>query len=81
MHTITALTDDGIDKLKDMLQDARITTETWHAFFAEAVMSAPDLTLRRISVASSRALPCLRPKRIASLVQTSRSSWNCCKNS
>ena len=30
--TITALTDDGIDELKDMLRAARITTETWHAF-------------------------------------------------
>lgn len=30
--TITALTDDGIDELKEMLRDARITTETWHAF-------------------------------------------------
>lgn len=30
--TVTALTDDGIDELKDMLRDARITTETWHAF-------------------------------------------------
>jgi hypothetical protein len=26
--TITALTDDGIGELKDMLRDARITTET-----------------------------------------------------
>lgn len=30
--TITALTDDGIDELKDMLRDARLTSETWHAF-------------------------------------------------
>jgi hypothetical protein len=27
-NTITALSDDGIDELEDMLRDARITTET-----------------------------------------------------
>lgn len=37
MDTIAALTDDGIDKLKDILQDARITTETWHAFLDDFV--------------------------------------------
>ncbi|MCO8145886.1 hypothetical protein NHN26_11680 [Rhodovulum tesquicola] len=36
-ETITALTDDGIDDLKDMLRDARITTETWHAFLDDFV--------------------------------------------
>lgn len=35
--TITALTDDGIDELKDMLRDARITPETWHAFLGDFV--------------------------------------------
>lgn len=35
--TVTALTDDGIDELKDMLRDARITTETWHAFLDDLV--------------------------------------------
>lgn len=35
--TVTALTDDGIDELKDMLRDARITTETWHAFLDDFV--------------------------------------------
>lgn len=38
--TITALTDDGIDELKDMLRDARITTETWHAFLDDFVNDA-----------------------------------------
>ncbi|ARC37806.1 hypothetical protein A6J80_16840 [Paracoccus yeei] len=39
-ETITALTDDGIDELKDMLRDARITTETWHAFLDDFVGDA-----------------------------------------
>lgn len=38
--TITALTDDGIDNLKDMLRDARITPETWHAFLDDFVDDA-----------------------------------------
>ena len=38
--TITALTDDGIDELKDMLRHARITTETWHAFLDDFVDDA-----------------------------------------
>ena len=29
---ISALTDDGIDELKDMIQTARITAKTWHEF-------------------------------------------------
>lgn len=43
--TITALTDDGIDELKDMLRDARITNETWHAFLDDFV-DDPDLVAR-----------------------------------
>lgn len=35
--TITALTDEGIDELKDMLSNARSTTETWHAFLDDFV--------------------------------------------
>jgi hypothetical protein len=31
------LTDDGIDELKDMLTNARSTTETWHAFLDDFV--------------------------------------------
>ncbi len=38
--TITALTDDGIDELKDMLRDARITPETWNAFLDDFVDDA-----------------------------------------
>ena len=36
-ETITALTDDGIDELKDMLRDARVSTETWHEFLDDFV--------------------------------------------
>jgi hypothetical protein len=43
--TITALTDDGIDELKEMLRDARITTETWHAFLDDFVDDA-ELVVR-----------------------------------
>lgn len=38
--TITALTDDGIDELKDILRDARTTTDTWHAFLDDFVDDA-----------------------------------------
>jgi len=38
--TITALTDDGIHELKDMLRGAQITTETWHAFLDDFVDDA-----------------------------------------
>lgn len=38
--TITALTDDGIDELKDMLNAARLTPETWHAFLDDFVDDA-----------------------------------------
>jgi hypothetical protein len=31
-ETITAVTDDGIEELTNMLRDARITTKTWHEF-------------------------------------------------
>lgn len=39
-ETVTALTDDGIDELTDMLRAARITTETWHAFLDDFVRDA-----------------------------------------
>lgn len=29
-ETVTALTDDGIEELTDMISAARITTKTWH---------------------------------------------------
>lgn len=38
--TITALTDDGVNELKDMLRDARITPENWHAFLEDFVDDA-----------------------------------------
>ena len=43
--TITALTDDGIDELKNMLRHARITTETWHAFLDDFVDDAELVAL------------------------------------
>ena len=30
--TISALTDDGVEELKDMIRAARVTTKTWHEF-------------------------------------------------
>ncbi|WP_018000571.1 hypothetical protein [Paracoccus sp. N5] len=36
-HYPHCLTDDGIDKLKDMLRDARIAIETWHGFHNDFV--------------------------------------------
>ena len=50
--TITALTDDGIDELKDMLRDARITAETWHAFLDDFVHDAE--LIARIKAQSPR---------------------------
>ena len=44
-HNITALTDDGIDELTDMLRDARLTAETWHQFLDDFV-SDPELAQR-----------------------------------
>lgn len=39
-ETVTALTDDGIEELKDMIRDARITTQTWHEFLEDFVDDA-----------------------------------------
>jgi hypothetical protein len=50
--TITALTDDGIDELKDMLRDARITPETWHDFLDDFVDDAE--LIARIKAQSPR---------------------------
>jgi hypothetical protein len=36
-EAITALTDDGIEELSDMLRDARRTAETWHDFLDDFV--------------------------------------------
>jgi len=42
---ITALTDDGIDELKDMLHDARRSPDTWRAFLEDFVAD-PDIIAR-----------------------------------
>jgi len=34
-QTISALTDDGVEELTDMIQAARITTKTWHEFLED----------------------------------------------
>lgn len=39
-ETITALTDDGIEELTDMLREARITKESWHQFLDDFVHDA-----------------------------------------
>jgi hypothetical protein len=36
-ETITALTDDGIEELTDMIRAARITSKTWHEFLDDFV--------------------------------------------
>ncbi|ETI64614.1 hypothetical protein C100_06460 [Sphingobium sp. C100] len=41
----TALTDDGVEELSDMLRDARRTTETWHGFLDDFV-DDPELAAR-----------------------------------
>ena len=42
---ITALTDDGIDELKDMLDDARRSPDAWRAFLEDFVAD-PDIIAR-----------------------------------
>jgi hypothetical protein len=44
-EAITALTDDGIDELTDMLRDARLTAETWHQLLDD-FLSNPELAQR-----------------------------------
>lgn len=39
-EAVTALTDDGIAELKDMIRDARMTTQTWHEFLEDFVDDA-----------------------------------------
>ncbi|WP_323768532.1 hypothetical protein [Antarctobacter sp.] len=34
------MTDDGIEELKDMIRDARISTKTWHEFLEDFVDDA-----------------------------------------
>ena len=43
--TISAMTDDGIEELTDMIRAARITTKTWHEFLGDFVDDA-DLVSR-----------------------------------
>jgi len=38
--TISALTDDGVEELTDMIRAARITTKTWHEFLDDFVDDA-----------------------------------------
>ena len=44
-ETIPALTDAGVEELKDMIRAARINTKTWHEFLDDFVDDA-DLVLR-----------------------------------
>jgi len=44
-ESITTLTDDGIEELKDMLSDARISQNTWHAFLEDFV-DDPEIIAR-----------------------------------
>ena len=44
-EAITALTDDGISELKDMLAAARKSTEEWHNFLRDFVED-PDIIAR-----------------------------------
>ncbi len=43
-EAITALTDDGVEELTDMLKDARITKESWHQFINDFVHDAELVT-------------------------------------
>lgn len=44
-ESITALTDNGVDELTDMLNEARLTTATWHQFLDDFV-DDPELAAR-----------------------------------
>lgn len=44
-ESITALTDDGIEELADMIRAARLTTQSWHEFLDDFV-DDPDLVAR-----------------------------------
>lgn len=43
-ETTSALTNDGIEELNDMIRAARITPKTWHAFLEELVNDAELVT-------------------------------------
>ena len=51
-ETISALTDDGVEELTDMIQAARVTTETWHEFLNDFVDDADQVS--RIKAQSLR---------------------------
>ena len=51
-ETITALTDDGIEELKEMIRAARITNKTWHEFLDDFVDDTDLVT--RIKAKSPR---------------------------
>lgn len=43
---ITALTDDGIEELSDMLASARVSVKEWHSFLENFVARVKDQPLR-----------------------------------
>jgi len=43
-ETLTALTDDRVEELRDMFQAARINTKTWHTFLDDFVDDADLVT-------------------------------------
>lgn len=47
-ETMTALTDDGIDALRDLLTDARRSPEAWYDFL-QSFVDDPDLRARLAS--------------------------------
>jgi hypothetical protein len=51
-ETITALTDDGIEEVKEMIRAARITNKTWHEFLDDFVDDTDLVT--RIKAKSPR---------------------------
>ena len=42
---MTALTDDGVHELRDMLASARVSVEEWHSFLEDFV-AEPDIVAR-----------------------------------
>lgn len=48
-EAITALTDNGIEELRQMLAHARYSTEEWNDFFEDFVTSSQTQTLSRAS--------------------------------
>ena len=44
-EAITALTDNGVEELTDMLSEARLTTNTWHQFLDDFV-DDPEVATR-----------------------------------